>query len=126
MRNRALDRAWSDDTGATAVEFAILAPVFITIMIAALGFSLAMFTISSLHYAVEEAARCASVKTTVCTDAASIQAYAQSHYSGIGASPTFTYTAAACGKSVTGTVTYVLDSGLYRTSIPFSASACFP
>jgi hypothetical protein len=80
-----------------------------------------------MHYAVEEGARCASVKTTVCSDQSTTVSYTQNHYFGPGTLPTFTYNAAAaCGHSVSGTINYVLDVGLKQYTVPITASACFP
>jgi Flp pilus assembly protein TadG len=114
-----------NDRGTTAVEFAIVAPVFIGLVIAMMCLCLALFLAGSLHYAVEEAARCASVKTAVCTDATSTVAYAQSHYFG-PSTPTFTSTTAACGNAVSASISYVVDLGLRQVTIPISANACFP
>jgi hypothetical protein len=62
----------------TAVEFAIIAPVFILLIIGTIALCFALFLVGSLHYAVEDGARCASVKTTICSDSASTIAYTQS------------------------------------------------
>ncbi|WGR90826.1 pilus assembly protein (plasmid) [Bradyrhizobium sp. ISRA443] len=51
------------ETGKTVVEFAIVAPVPVALLIGTLTLCLGLLLIGSLHYAVEEAARCASVKT---------------------------------------------------------------
>ena len=118
--------AWNDERGATAVEFAIVGPIFITLVISILYLCMALLVAGSLHYAVEEGARCASVRTTVCSDASTIVAYAQSRYFGPGSSPTFSYAAAACGKSVNGSINYVVDLGLKQITVPISATACFP
>jgi hypothetical protein len=80
----------------------------------------------SLHYAVEQAARCASVNTTVCFTSGAIVSYAQSNYFGPGGSPNFTYAVAACGNSVTASKNYVLDIGLRTFTVEVSAAACFP
>ena len=115
-----------DDRGTTAIEFAILSPVFLGMVIGILGLCLFLFVIGGMHYAVEEAARCASVRTTVCTDPTSTIAYAQSKYVAPG-SPTFTYQpSAACGKSVSASLSYTARLGLRQVTIPFSATACFP
>jgi len=113
-----------DRQGTTAVEFALIAPVFIALLFGMLGVCLALFLVASMHFAVEDGARCMSVNTQ-CVDRATTEAYAQSRYMGIG-SPTFTYAAAACGNSVTGTISYSMDVGLRRFVIPVSATACFP
>jgi Flp pilus assembly protein TadG len=115
-----------DQRGTTAVEFAIIAPVLILLLIGTIAVSLALYLVGSLHFAVEDGARCASVKTTICADAATTIAYTQSRYLGPNVSPKFTYAAAACGNSVTGSITYTMDVGLKQFVIPISATACFP
>ena len=113
--------------GTTAVEFAIIAPVFISLLFGIIGVCFALFLIGSLHFAVEDGARCASVKTTICADTATTIAYTQSRYLGPNVSPTFTYNAAAaCGNSVTGSVNYSMNVGFKTLVIPISATACFP
>ena len=112
--------------GTTAVEFAIIAPVFILLIIGTIGLCFALFLVGSLHFAVEDGARCASVKTTICTDATSTIAYTQSRYMGPNVSPTFTYAAAACGNSVSASISYSMNVGFRTFVIPISATACFP
>jgi Flp pilus assembly pilin Flp len=117
----------NDERGTTAIEFAIVGPVFIMLLIGILYLCMCLAVVGSMHFAVEEGARCASVKTTVCTDQTSTVSYTQNHYFGPGTLPTFTYNAvAACGHSVTGTINYVLDVGLKQFTVPVTASACFP
>jgi Flp pilus assembly pilin Flp len=115
-----------DRHGTTAVEFAIVAPVFIAMLMGTLALCVALFLIGSLHFAVEDGARCASVKSTICADAASTVAYTQSRYFGPNVSPSFVYAAAACGNSVTGSIRYSMDVGFRTFVIPMSATACFP
>ena len=127
MKVRALfPRAWCDTRGAAAVEFAMIAPVFIVLIVGTFYLCLSLFLTGSLHYAVEQVARCASVKTTVCTDSTSIISYAQSSYFGPGGTPNFSYAAAPCGNSVSASLNYVLDTGLRQFTLPVSATACFP
>ena len=125
MRNT-LNSLYTDRQGTTAVEFAIVAPVLFALLIGTLALCVALFLIGSLHFAVEDGARCASVKTTICSDAASTVAYTQSRYFGPNVSPSFAYAAAACGNSVTGSISYSMDVGFRRFVIPISATACFP
>jgi Flp pilus assembly pilin Flp len=115
-----------DQQGTTAVEFAIIAPVFIALLVGTIALCVALFLIGSLHFAVEDGARCASVKTTICSDAASTVAYTQSHYFGPDVSPTFTYAAAACGNSVSASISYSMNVGFRTFTVPISATACFP
>jgi Flp pilus assembly protein TadG len=115
-----------NDRGTTAVEFAIVAPVFIALLVGTLTLCVGLFLIGSLHYAVEEGARCASVKTTICSNAATTVAYAQNHYFGPNVSPAFTYAAAACGNSVSASINYSMNVGFKTFVLPISATACFP
>ena len=115
-----------DRQGTTAVEFAIVAPVFIALLIGTLALCIALFLIGSLHFAVEDGARCASVKTTICSDGPTTVAYTQSRYFGPAVSPTFVFAAAPCGNSVTATISYSMNVGFRTLLIPISATACFP
>jgi Flp pilus assembly protein TadG len=108
------------------VEFAIIAPVFVLLILGTIALCFALFLVGSLHFAVEDGARCASVKTTICTDATSTIAYTQRRYLGPNVSPTFTYTSAACGNSVSASVNYSMNVGFRTFVIPISATACFP
>jgi hypothetical protein len=125
MRNKIY--LWNDERGTTVVEFAIVAPVFLLLVVGMLFMSIGLFTVGSLHYAVEEGARCASVKSTVCADQSTTLAYIQSHYFGPGTTPNFVYNpTAACGQSVSASLNYVMDLGLTQFTIPIAAAACFP
>jgi len=115
-----------DQQGTTAVEFAIVAPVFIALLIGTIAVCIGLFLIGSLHFAVEDGARCASVKTTICSDAATTVAYTQSRYYGPAVSPTFTYATAACGNSVSASISYSMNVGFRTFTVPISATACFP
>ena len=123
---------WHDNRGGTAVEFALLAPAFLTMLIGTVMMAMMMFSNSSLHFAVQAAARCASVKTTVCTNAASTTAFAATNYFGATSAPSFTCTGrtcggtAACGNKVTGQISFTFEVGMARYVTPLRADACFP
>jgi Flp pilus assembly protein TadG len=114
-------------SGSAAVEFAMVMPAFICLIVGGMYATMMVSTMASLHYAVELGARCASVTSTICSDAASTASFTQAHYQGPGlVNPRFTYSASGCGHTVTGTATVALDLGISRTNVPVSASACFP
>ena len=116
-----------DQQGTTAVEFAIVAPVLIALVVGTMALCVTLYLIGSLHFAVEDGARCASVKTTICSDAPTTVAYTQSRYLGpSGVAPTFTYAAAPCGNSVSASINYSMNVGFTTYVIPISATACFP
>jgi Flp pilus assembly protein TadG len=115
-----------NDRGAAAVELALVLPVFILMVLGGVATASLGFAVSSLHFAVEDAARCASVKTTVCTSAATITAYAAKQYLGPGISPVFSYSTAGCGHTVSATGTISLNLIPQLANIPISATACYP
>lgn len=117
---------WRDDRGAAAVEFALVAPAAIMLLAGIVSLSLMLLSIGSMHYAVEAAARCASAMPTVCDSPDAVVAYANSRYGGALITPVFTHVAAACGNQVNAVATYTFDAGLFRQSVPLSATSCFP
>jgi hypothetical protein len=120
-------KLYADCRGTSAIEFALVGPIFIMLLVGIFYMCMCLSVVGGMHYAVEEGARCASVKTAVCTDNTTTVAYTQNHYYGPGSAPTFTYDpAAACGHSVNGSIEYVLDLGLKQLTVPITATACFP
>ena len=120
------DHTWTEERATTAVEFAIIAPVFIFLLVGILYVCLALFAVGSLYYAVEEGARCASIASSNCSSPDGIIAYTKSRYFGPSSSPIFTYNVAACGNSVKASTNYVMDLAFKQFTIPINASACFP
>jgi hypothetical protein len=121
-----IKRFRGDRSGASAVEFALVMPAFIAMLAGAIWAGQLAFASNSMHYAVEAGARCAAVKTTVCTDAPSTIAYTQSHYSGPQISPVFSYGATGCGHTVSATATFNLNIVPGIKSVPLTAAACYP
>jgi Flp pilus assembly protein TadG len=125
MRIRLLKKFRSSERGATAAEFALVLPVVVLLCLGSIGFMMMMAAMSGLHFAVEDAARCAAVNKTVCSSDGATKTYATGRYSGPTISGlTFTSTATGCGRRVTatGTINFV---GLPVTA-PVSAVACYP
>jgi Flp pilus assembly protein TadG len=114
-----------DKSGTSAIEFAFVGPVFMMLVIGSMYGCLMLYSLASLHYAVEEGARCASVKTTVCNTSDAIVTYTQAAYNG-PVMPTFTSTTPACGHAVTGSTNFGFDMGVASWSVPLSATACYP
>lgn len=116
--------------GSALVEFALVLPAFLLIVLGLVYFSLLVWVHGSLQYATEDAARCARVRTDICTDAASTAAYARARYFGMG-QPSFSYAKETCGHQVTATVVapaahYMPLRLLGVGSSTLRAAACFP
>ena len=117
-----IQRGWRSNCGATAVEFALIAPALVTVVVGTFYLCMALYLVASMHFAVEDGARCASVNSTTCGSASAIVTYTQAYFG-----PThFTYAAAACGNSVSASVTYVANLGVTSVSVPITAKACYP
>ena len=113
IMRRLKTKMFTDERGTTAIEFAIVGPIFIFLVIGIAFLCMGLAVAGSMHYAVEEGARCASVRKTVCSDEDTTIAYIKAHYFGPGGVPTFAYDpAAACGHSVTTSISYVVNMGL--------------
>lgn len=116
----------SDNRGSTAVEFAIVAPVVVMFLVGIMNLAFMLYSIGGMHFAVEDAARCASARPTVCNTSNAIIAFAATRYFGALVAPVFTHTVAACGNKVNATIAYTFDVGLFQQSVPLSATSCFP
>jgi Flp pilus assembly pilin Flp len=111
----------ADESGATAIEFAFVMPVFLMLVVGIINLSLLVLATASLHYAVEKGARCASVKGT-CPDSEF-----KSYYFAPGPLPTFIADPkAACGHALSATVPYNINAVFFQKSIILSAASCFP
>ena len=118
------------ERGATILEFAFVATVFLAMIFGVINIARVGWTLGSLHFAAESAARYASIHTSVSNPiaAGTVQTYAQNAYYGesLSSNP-FTYSATGCGNTVTASYNYSLTIPLVRTwVIPLSATACFP
>jgi Flp pilus assembly protein TadG len=118
------------ERGTAIVEFAFVATVFLAMIFGVINIARVTWTLGSLHYAAESAARYASIHTSDSNPIASstVQTYAANAYYGesLSGNP-FTYSATGCGNTVTASYTYSLAIPLAGTwSIPLSATACFP
>ncbi len=123
---RTAARNLADKRGTAAVEFALVLPMFLILLIGGFFCAFMLFTAGGLHYAVERAARCAKVQTSVCTSTTATQNYAQTQFSGYGVTPVFTAVSTTCGQQVTGSATFAMNIYVRTISIPLTATACYP
>ena len=117
------------ERGSTAVELGVTLSVFLSMLFGIVNISIVLWTLASLHYAAQTAARCAAVGSTGCTSTSAVQSYALSQYFGrpLGGSNPFVYSATGCGHTVTASYSYSLVIPLIGTySVPLSTTACSP
>jgi Flp pilus assembly protein TadG len=122
----ALQRLMREEGGGAAVEYALVLPAFITLIVGALCAGQLAFAVNSLHYAVQDAARCAAVRTGVCDTSAHIVTYAQGRYAGPDISPAFSYSTGGCGHTVTASASYPIILAATTIDVPLAAAACYP
>lgn len=99
--------------GASAVEFALIIPIFLTMTMGVVEMGRAMFIKSALQFAVEETARHAIVNSGAST--ATLKEYAENSLANSGAnaaSATFTVT-----QEITGSRTYMSIVGTYNFTV---------
>ena len=100
-RLRACQRA------STAVETALILPVLLLMLLGGIEFARLAWERSALQFAVQEAARCAVVQSTVCGTPAQIQAFAVSKVAGFSVPSTaFTVTTPPCGTEIAASVPF--------------------
>ncbi len=118
----------ADERGATAVEFALPALIFMVVISMIMVGGLLLWTQLGLQHGAEMAARCANVNKTTCGSNAAIQSYAAQQAYGLNPSPsTFTVSTAACGTQVTANYTFNFITNYFGTpTLALGAQACFP
>jgi Flp pilus assembly protein TadG len=119
-------RLGRDARGATALEFGLILPAFVMLVIGVINVAQLSYAVSSMNYAVQEAARCSALNKTSCGNDTAVVSYAQAKYLGPLIGPTFTPSTAGCGHTVVGTATFRLNAALFVYNIPLRAEACFP
>ena len=114
-----------DAKGNTAIEFALIGLALVMATAGLMQGGELLWTQSALHYAVEEAARCASIDTNNCATTSQVQSFAAAR-SGAGFSATvFTVTTPSCGNQVSASYDMQLIFPV-TSSITLTAQACYP
>ena len=126
-RGHASARLLSDCRGNVAVEFALLAPALFALLVGGMEFGRLMWTLSGLHYATEEGARCYAMGICTSTSAATQAASVAPEFGFTSAN--FTVSSATCGYKVVGSYafTWLPNSTIISATAPtLRSTACFP
>ena len=116
-----------DESGTTALEFALTAPVFFLFIFGVIEAGLLFWTQIGIQHGAEMAARCASINSTLCPGPNAIASYATQQSFGLTLpSSTFTYSTPACGNQVNATYTFQLPGIFGLRALNLTAQACFP
>jgi Flp pilus assembly protein TadG len=125
-RPRALGAFFTSQNAAVAAEFAMVIPLLVLLTLGTINLGVMGYAFTSLHYAVQTAARCGAVNATACGTVGDTQTYAASAYVGPTINPSFTASVSATCSSVTGTGTFQFVTGVTSTPVSLSATACYP
>lgn len=120
---------WRDERGATALEFAILAPIFFLLIFGIIAFGLLFWTQVGLQHGAEMAARCASINASLCPtgNPSAITTYATQQALGLSLpASTFSYSTPACGNQVSASYRFQFPDILNLGPLTLTAQACFP
>ena len=118
-----------DTAGHAELEFIVGASVILMLIFGTIDVGRLLWLYGSLQFAVERAARCASIGSSSCLTASAIQSYALSQVVG---QPTLTSSAFAvtypsCGVQVAATTTFsYFPSSLLPGSVTVKAQSCRP
>jgi Flp pilus assembly protein TadG len=121
---RRIKALWRDQVGASAVEFALVIPIFAGLLFLLINICVALWAEAALNFSVDGAARCMSVQPAICDTAA--DAIKHHPYLGPKIAPTFSAAASSCGNNISGVGAYQINIMLANISVPLSASSCFP
>jgi len=119
-----------NDDGAIALEFALVVPVFLLLVLGIFGLALILWTENSIQYAVEQAARCAAVDATDCGTAAAVRDATIAWAGGVplAATDVTVNLAATCAAGQSGKAVAVRHTITYFVFVDVNtaAEACYP
>lgn len=126
-KNGVGNRLRHDCGGNAAIEFAIGAPILLLAMLTVVELGRIMWTQNALHYSVEEAARCYTIDTTICSSTSTTASWAAAH-SGVPnlTATDFTVSTQACGTQVSASYLFPFLTKLVSYPLTLSAKSCFP
>ena len=116
-----------DESGTTALEFAMIAPVFFLFIFGIIEAGMLFWTQTGMQHGAAMAARCATINSTLCPDPTAIKSYATQQSFGLTLpTSTFTYSTPACGNQVDANYTFKWPPIFGLPPLNLTAKACFP
>jgi len=104
-----IERFARAEGGATAVEMALIAPLLMLLTVGTMQAGRLAWTQAALNFAVEEAARCVSVRPDLCGTPTQTASYAAGKMTGLKVDATaFTVSTQPCGAQVSAQLPYSL------------------
>jgi Flp pilus assembly protein TadG len=111
--------------GTVAIEYAIILPVFLIMLLGIMDISRLLWTYTTLYRASEAAARCAAIKAASCTTFAATKAYAVTAALGLNiTASSFSVSNPACGIQVSSS--YDFRFIFPQKTVTLTTTACYP
>jgi len=129
----AAGKAIRNESGVTAVEFALLLPFFVILLFGIIEFGQVLFLQAALQHAVTEAARCATISgaagsTPDCSSAGNIASFASTQAYGLGVAASYFSTSNPTGfNCVNASYPFNLSIPLIPAiQLTLTAKSCYP
>lgn len=122
----ALRAPTNDIGGGAAIEVALTCPLLLIFLFGIIEFGSAMWLQNALDYSVAEAARCASVNTSVCGTTTEIQNYAANQSGANFDNSIFSVSTPSCGNLVSAHYPMTVTVPGVTFSLTLDAQACYP
>lgn len=117
----------ANEAGNALVQFALVIPAFVMLIFGVIEIGRGLWLQNALHYATEQAARCASVNSSVCGDNSSVGSYGASvSGANIPAAAFSLDDTQICGNLVKAQYTINLNIPYRPMTWTLSAQSCFP
>ena len=119
-------RILSERSGATAVEFAIIMPSLLLLLLGIMDFGRALWVQNALHFSVQQAARCASIDANNCGTPSQTTGFAARQAGAGFTSAMFTAASANCGNQVSASYPIQLYIPYFNYALTLTAQSCYP
>jgi len=119
-------------SGAAAVEYAVILPVFLVLVLGIMDTGRLLWAYTTLNNATEAAARCYAINAPSCTTSAAVQTYAVTQAWGLTISASaFAATTQTCGAQVSASYVFTFVIPWFSVvgnsnSMTLTAVACYP
>jgi Flp pilus assembly protein TadG len=123
-----MKRFHKDTGGATMIEFAMTAPLFMLLLFGIIQVSLALWTQFGIAHGAAMASRCLSLTPSTCSSNDATQTYALGESYGLTIpKSTFTVSTPVCGNQVRASYVYTFMTMAFGTpSVTLTAQSCYP
>ena len=112
--------------GTAAVEFALIMPALLMLLLGIMEFGRAMWVQNALHFSVEQAARCASIDANTCGTSSQTTAFAAQQAGAGFTTAMFTVTTPGCGNQVSASYPIQLHIPYLNYALTLTAQSCYP